>query len=122
MQQQVLLIEDELDVREAIRLHLEHRGYNCHEAAHGTEALQLLHTLSPDIIISDISMPVMGGIEFLLKSRALGCNVPVILLTGVNDSSVRALGRDAGAFFCISKPPDYDHLDHLIQTTIAVNS
>jgi len=117
----ILLIEDDPMVRDAIREHLVFRGYTCTEAGNGAEALQILQTLSPDLILSDISMPVMGGIEFLMKSRALGSRVPIIFLTGVNDSTVRTLGKDVGAFECVSKPPDYDHLDHLIKSSIAVN-
>jgi two-component system C4-dicarboxylate transport response regulator DctD len=116
----VLLIEDDSLVRESIREHLELRGYKCIEAAHGGEALQSLQSQLPDIIVSDISMPVMGGIEFLVKSRALGCRVPIIFLTGVNDSTVRTLGRNAGAFECISKPPDYDQLDKLMRLSMAM--
>ncbi|HZT74440.1 MAG TPA: response regulator [Terriglobales bacterium] len=114
----ILLIDDEPLVREAIREHLELRQYQCWEAGNGVEALQILQTVTPDAIISDIAMPRMNGIEFVLRSRALGCRAPIILLTGVNDSSARALGTDAGAFFCISKPPDYNELDRLIRRSI----
>ena len=118
----VLLIEDEDSVRLLLREHLELRGYACHEASHGAEALRMLQSLTPDAIVCDITMPVMGGIEFLVKSRAMGCTAPILLLTGVDDSSVRTLGRDAGAYHCISKPPDFDELDRLLRLSIAMQS
>ncbi len=118
----VLLIEDDALVRASIRDNLSLRGYSCLEAAHGGMGLELLQTHTPEIIISDISMPVMGGIEFVVKCRALGCRTPIILLTGVNDSTVRTLGQDAGAFECISKPPDYDKLDRMLQLMMSLGT
>ncbi len=117
----VLLVEDDALVRESIREHLERRNYVCVEAASGAEALQLLQSQNPDVIVTDIAMPGMNGIEFLLKSRALGCRLPAILLTAVNDTSVLALGRDAGAFCSLPKPPDYAKLDAMIQRGLALN-
>ena len=117
---QVLLVEDEVSVRGAIREHLAMRGHNCMEAANGADALRLLQAITPDAIVCDISMPTMGGIEFVLKSRAMGCTTPILILTGVDDSTVRTLGRDAGACYCLSKPPNYDELDRLIRTAVAM--
>lgn len=118
----ILLIDDEEPVRLLLREHLELRGYTCEEAGHGAEALQCLQSRTPDVIVCDIGMPVMDGIEFLLKSRALGCTAPILLLTGSDDSFVRTLGQNAGAYHCISKPPDFDELDRLLRLSIAMQS
>lgn len=118
----ILLIDDEEPIRLLLREHLEQRGYTCEEAAHGAEALQCLQSRTPDAIVCDITMPVMGGIEFLLKSRALGCAAPILLLTGSDDSSVRTLGQNAGAYHCISKPPDINELDRILRLSIAMQS
>lgn len=118
----VLLVEDDSLVRSSIRDNLELRGYTCVEAAHGGIGLEMLQKHNPDVVISDISMPVMGGIEFVVKCRALGCQTPIILLTGVHDSNVRTLGQDVGAFECISKPPDYDKLDRMLQLMLSLGS
>ena len=119
-QLEIMLIEDEQDVRLTLRENLERRGFRCHEAPHGAAALQLLQGLQPDAILCDISMPVMGGIEFLLKSRAMGCSAPILLLTGVDDMVARTLGRDAGAYHCVSKPPNYDELERLLRLSVAM--
>lgn len=117
----ILLVEDEPLVRESIREHLERRHYRCLEAASGAEALQLLQIHAPDVIVTDIAMPGMNGIEFLIKSRALGCQIPAILLSAVNDTSVLAMGQEAGALCCLPKPPDYAQLDTMIQRGLALN-
>ncbi len=117
----LLLVDDDELVRISIRDNLTARGYECIEASHGGAALQMLQADMPDVIISDIAMPVMGGIEFVVKCRAMGCQTPIILLTGVNDSSVRTLGQDVGAFECISKPPDYNQLDRMIKLMMALD-
>ncbi|MGH9535917.1 MAG: response regulator [Terriglobales bacterium] len=117
----VLLVEDDALVRESIREHLERRNYRCLDVASGTEALRMLQTDSPDVIVTDIAMPGMNGIEFLLKSRQLGCQLPAILLTAVHDTSLLALGREAGAFCCLPKPPDYARLDAMIQRGLTLS-
>lgn len=118
----ILLVEDEPLVREAIRENLERRQYHCLEAGSGAEALRLLQWETLDIIIADIAMPGMNGIEFLLQCRALGSQLPAILLSAVTDASILAMGQTAGALCCLPKPPDYAQLHASIQRCLALNS
>jgi CheY-like chemotaxis protein len=84
MQNTILLVEDDFDIRESIQELLESEGYDVHVAKHGREALEKLPTL-PDLnlVIVDLLMPVMDGVEFILKLRsgAHQPNVPVIVMS-----------------------------------------
>ncbi len=83
----VLIVEDEKPLRDAIRDKLARSGYVILEAADGEEGLQVALAKQPDLILLDILMPKMDGIELIRQLRAdeKGKNIPVVLLTNLND-------------------------------------
>jgi len=80
----ILIVDDEPDVRFMIRLILEHAGHQVTEAANGTMALQRLEEKLPDLIVTDIMMPVMNGVEFIASLRAdpVMSGIPILAVTG----------------------------------------
>jgi len=83
----VLIVEDEVPLREAIAEKFKAAGFAVHEASNGEEGLEKAHSIHPDLIILDIIMPKMDGIAMLkeLKRDVWGINVPTIVLTNVSD-------------------------------------
>ena len=83
MDKKILLVEDEIEVLELSKRKLERAGYNIVTASNGKEGLETASIESPDLIISDIIMPVMDGFAFYkaLKERRDTSNIPVIMLT-----------------------------------------
>lgn len=81
----VLLVEDEPFPREAIGRFLQSQVAAVHLAANGQEGLELFSTYQPDVIITDLEMPVMNGLEMIRRIRALERNVPIIIVTGYDD-------------------------------------
>ena len=79
----ILLVDDDADNRAIYRTMLEHRGHTCHEAEDGSVGLSLAHELTPDLILLDISMPVMDGWQTILalKLSPLTMAIPVVALT-----------------------------------------
>lgn len=75
----ILLVDDEESIHLLYREELEDEGYEVHSAMSGEEAMKILKTLSPDLIILDINMPGMNGIEALRKIKENNPNLPVIL-------------------------------------------
>ena len=81
----VLLVEDEQFPREAIGRFLQSQVATVHLAGNGQEGLELFNTYQPDVVITDLEMPVMNGLEMIRRIRALGRNVPIIIATGYDD-------------------------------------
>ena len=99
----ILLVDDEPDLRDAVRVYLEMHGYSVLQAADGQEAVEKVRTTLPDLVVLDVMMPVMDGIATLQQLRTLSA-VPVIMLTvkGDEDDKVRALRLGADDY--VTKP------------------
>jgi two-component system KDP operon response regulator KdpE len=97
------MVDDQPDLRDAVRVYLEMHGYNVLQAADGQEAVEKVRTTLPDLVVLDVMMPVMDGIAALQQIRTLSA-VPVIMLTvkGDEDDKVRALRLGADDY--VTKP------------------
>lgn len=103
----VLIVEDDSDVMDYLRGFMQ-RFFIVHTAMDGVEALRILETLRPDLIVSDIMMPLMDGLEFTSRVRNTDetRDVPIILLTALTDDGKRIRGMENGADAYITKPFD----------------
>lgn len=106
----MLLVDDEVSIRKTLGEILSFEGYKIHEAADGEEALRLFQEKKFDVVLCDIKMPKMDGIEFLEKATAVSPDVPIVMISGHGniDTAVDAVKK--GAFDYISKPPDLNRL------------
>ena len=99
-----LVVDDERSVRDALSLALRSEGYDVHLVATGGDALGFLAEQSPDVIILDIGMPGLDGLETCRLIRAKGDAVPILMLTARSGVSDRVAGLDAGADDYLVKP------------------
>jgi two-component system alkaline phosphatase synthesis response regulator PhoP len=99
----VLVVDDEPKIRDLVRRYLEADGFNIREAADGTAALAALADYQPHMIVLDVVMPVLNGLEVLRRIR-LTSNVPVVLLTAREDEIDKVLGLTTGADDYVTKP------------------
>ena len=115
----VLLVEDDFDIREYIKTELSEE-FEILEATDGLEGLHIARTNMPDLIISDIMMPKMDGIEFCknIKTDLNTCHIPVILLTARTSVENRIEGLETGADSYIPKPFHPQHLRIRVQKLI----
>ncbi len=104
----VLLVEDAPFLRYAFGRLLRLHGYEVREANDGREALECLAQFRPQLIMTDLLMPVMDGVELIRQLRAnpLTADVPVVAITADATSKAEALAREAGAVDFITKPID----------------
>jgi len=104
----ILVVDDDKAVRESLRRSLEFNGYDVGLAADGAEALAGLSTSSagalPDVVIMDVMMPRLDGIEATKALRAAGNDVPILVLTARDAVGDRVEGLDAGADDYLTKP------------------
>jgi two-component system response regulator MprA len=103
----ILLVDDDADIRAAVRLALEIEGYAVDLAADGAEALYRLQggeDAQPDALILDVLMPGVDGLEVCRRLRRSGNRVPVLMLTARDEVQNRVAGLDAGADDYVTKP------------------
>jgi DNA-binding NarL/FixJ family response regulator len=123
MPKRILIVEDEVSVRNAVRIFLElHSRYEvCGEAASGAEAVDKAAALGPDLIVLDLSMPHMNGIEAasLLRSRAP--DIPILVYTMFGDVLGKQLAAALGVSAIVSKSDGLakllSHIDTLLEST-----
>ncbi|CBS87545.1 response regulator [Azospirillum lipoferum] len=121
----ILVVDDEPDIedlfRQRFRAELRRGELALHFASSAEEALQSLNTgLQPEavLVLSDINMPGMSGLDFLQRLRAEAPQVPVIMVTAYGDSENRRRALDIGATELVTKPVDFVALKKLVQNVI----
>jgi len=106
----VLLVDDEIEFASSLAERLELRGFEATAVTSGEEALGSLHSEPPDVVLLDLKMPDMNGLDILPKIKALDATIEVIILTGHGSRTAKDSGMLAGAFDYIMKPVDISEL------------
>jgi CheY-like chemotaxis protein len=116
MGKKVLVVEDEADLRKMLKILLGVHGYNVIEAEDGYEAVEKAVEEKPDLILMDIAMPVLGGIEATraIRSHAELNEVPILAVTGYGEFYADR-AREVGCTEVIRKPLDFSQLRPLVE-------
>jgi|WetSurMetagenome_2_1015567.scaffolds.fasta_scaffold24462_2 CheY-like chemotaxis protein len=114
----ILVVDDDVLVRRMMRRLLERAGHRVSEAANGLEALEALKGGRPDLVVTDVQMPQMNGLEFMIEARKLYPDIRVAAMSGSGSSrggaqGVLLLARDLGAAATLEKPV---HMATLLRT------
>ncbi|MHC4885633.1 MAG: response regulator [Planctomycetota bacterium] len=83
-----LVIEDEPHIRKLMAKHLEVQDFEVHHAGNGQEAFEVLAIVEPDLLVTDLMMPKMNGVEFIREFRKINPTTPIIVITGVGRDEV----------------------------------
>jgi DNA-binding NtrC family response regulator len=111
----ILVVDDDAAIRETFERHLGRSGYAVHQACDGQQALALLAELDPALVITDVRMPGLDGLELLRRVRE-GADPPdVLVITAHDDMDSAIAAMRAGAYDYLVKPLDLDEIDLLIQ-------
>jgi phosphate regulon transcriptional regulator PhoB len=102
----VLVVEDEPDIRHLIAHHLEREGFRCREVSNGTEAIRAVRASTPDLVVLDLMLPEVGGLEVCrrLRNDPGTAAIPIIILTAKGDEVDRVVGLELGADDYVAKP------------------
>ena len=114
----VLVVDDEPQAVELLEEFLTAKGYAVVGASGGEEALRILKEERPHLMLLDIRMPVMDGLEVLRRAREIDREVGIVMVTAINEES---MGREAlkmGAYDYITKPLDFDYLERVLWVKI----
>lgn len=106
----ILLIDDERAIRKTLGEILIYEGYKLDEAVDGEDGLKKFKEKTYDLVLCDIKMPKLDGIEFLEKARAINPDVPIIMISGHGTIETAVEAVKKGAYDYISKPPDLNRL------------
>jgi len=105
----VLVVDDEVQITRVLRRSLSGHGYEVQTAADGEEALEAFKSWKPDLVVTDLAMPNMSGLELCRRLRAASA-VPIIVLSAKGDERIKVEALDAGADDYITKPFGMDEL------------
>jgi CheY-like chemotaxis protein len=116
MEKKILIVDDYKDARHFMKFLLEGYGYRVSEAVDGFEAVEKTKQEQPDLIIMDISMPVLDGLAAtrLIRESEIGNKVPIIAVTGFGQNYYQQ-SLEAGCSKLINKPVNFDELFSLIE-------
>jgi two-component system, NtrC family, response regulator HydG len=115
----ILIVDDEAGLRTSLAANLELEGYEVVEAGGGAGAVELVREAPFDLVISDVRMPGMSGIDVFREIRRIRHEIPVILMTGFTAEKLLAEALGEGVFAVLSKPVAVDQLIALIARVIA---
>ena len=107
----ILVVDDEIEVVRLLQVFLTSKGYEVSTALNGAEALAKVKETKPDIVLLDIMMPGMGGIDTLKEIKKIDPSIAVIMVTAVVDEELANRAVKLGAFDYITKPINIDYLE-----------
>lgn len=120
----VLYIEDEKTLQDVISQMLQILGYEVTCANNGKHGVELAKSWKPDLILTDLRMPIMDGPEAIrtLRHDSDTTGIPIFVLSAYSDSKTRDTCRQAGADDFFTKPPDIEKIDAAIKRTVKKHS
>src|SRR2546427_12765448 len=110
----ILVIDDEAAIRDSLKMTLEYEGYEFLGAATGQDGLALAEREAPDLVLLDIKMPGMDGIDVLTRLHSMNETLPIIMISGHGTTSTAVEATKKGAFDFLDKP--FESTDKLLVT------
>jgi two-component system cell cycle response regulator DivK len=119
----VLIVDDSDDIRELVGMQLRMKGCQVVEAANGKEAVEIAPRVRPDLILMDLSMPVLDGYEATrqIRSQPTLNSVPIVAVSAYCDAHNRHKAIEAGCVECVCKPVDFGMIDGLLKKHLRVH-
>lgn len=115
----ILILEDDAFQRRFLQLYLEGAGFSVDYGENGQEGIEKLKNSGPfDLIMSDLKMPVMNGIEFLIEMKKHNelSSIPVVMLSKIDNEKIKKKAVDLGAFHFMEKPFTNEKISQLLST------
>lgn len=118
----ILIVDDEISIRETLKEILEYEGYQVIEASNGEDAYNLVKETNFDVVLCDIKMPKMDGMEFLGKAMEIAPGLPIIMISGHGSMDTAIEATRIGAYDFLSKPPDLNKLLVTVRNAVDKNN
>lgn len=115
----VLVVDDEKDVCDLLKEFLDFKGYDTYTSSDGGTALKMVEKIRPDVLLLDIVMPGMTGIEVLKEIRKRDSSMAVVMATAVADEEIAKRALELGAYDYVIKPFDLNYLETVLMVKMA---
>lgn len=116
--QRVLIVDDEIEVCKVLQYFLTMKGYEVDTASDGATAIRKVKESRPHIVLLDIKMPGMGGLDVLKKIKAVDPSIGVIMISAVTDNELAKSAMKLGAYDYITKPVDFEYLETVMMVKV----
>ncbi|MBM7618673.1 response regulator [Bacillus haimaensis] len=110
MGQKLLIVDDQYGIRILLNEVFQKEGYQTFQAANGYQALDIVEKHSPDLVLLDMKIPGMDGIEILKRLKAINADIQVIIMTAYGELDMIQESKDLGAITHFAKPFDIDEI------------
>lgn len=122
MKGKVLIVDDQFGIRILLNEVLQKEGYDTFQAANGLQALEILNDHVPDLVLLDMKIPGMDGIEILKRMKVLQPDIKVIIMTAYGELDMIQEAMDLGALTHFAKPFDIDDIRKAVEKHINTSS
>ena len=116
--EKILVVDDEAEVCNALNDFLSSKGYEVYTALDGMSAIKKVKEVRPHIVLLDIIMPGMGGIDALQEIQRIDSRIGIIMITAVADHELARRAIDIGAYSYITKPLDLNYIETVVMVKI----
>ena len=114
----ILIVDDEVVVCDLLKNYLTLKGYEVYTASDSYTAINKVKEVCPHLVLLDIVMPGISGIQLLKEIKKLNPKTEVIMITAVPDQGIITESIDLGAYDCIRKPMDLKHVENVVRIAI----
>ncbi|MFJ7977778.1 response regulator [Peribacillus sp. JNUCC 23] len=118
----VLIVDDQFGIRILLNEVLHKEGYDTFQAANGVQALDIVTNHSPDLVLLDMKIPGMDGIEILKRMKQIDADIRVIIMTAYGELDMIQEAKDLGALTHFAKPFDIDDIRKAVREHILIQS
>ncbi|MDP1418497.1 response regulator [Peribacillus simplex] len=118
----ILIVDDQFGIRILLNEVLHKEGYETFQAANGIQALEVLNNHSPDLVLLDMKIPGMDGIEILKRMKVVDPDIRVIIMTAYGELDMIQEAKDLGAMTHFAKPFDIDDIRKAVREYLPIQS
>jgi two-component system, response regulator, stage 0 sporulation protein F len=122
MSGKILIVDDQFGIRILLNEVLHKAGYETFQAANGIQALEVLNNHSPDLVLLDMKIPGMDGIEILKRMKVVDPDIRVIIMTAYGELDMIQEAKDLGAMTHFAKPFDIDDIRKAVREYLPIQS
>ncbi|GIN90825.1 sporulation initiation phosphotransferase F [Siminovitchia terrae] len=122
MREKVLIVDDQFGIRTLLNEVLQKEGYEIFQAANGLQALSVTEQYAPDLVLLDMKIPGMDGLEILKKMKEINSDIKVIIMTAYGELDLIEQTKKLGALAHFSKPFDIEEIRSAVKNYLRVNS